>query len=184
MGADKSLLVLQGERLIERVARSVSAVSDELIVVTHQPETYSGLEARFTNDCIRGAGALAGIHAGLRLASHEWSLVVACDLPFLNQELLTYLIGLVEDYDIILPRIGGYVEPLHALYHRRCLPAIEKHLREKRFKVTAFHNDVSVRIVEEAEIAHLDPRRLSFFNLNTPQDWQMAQRLLAGETGD
>jgi len=78
------------------------------------------------------AGPLAGLHAGLLTAKHSHSLVVACDMPFLNLKLLNYMVSLPLDYDVLIPKIGGWLEPLHAIYSRRCIEPIERRLHRHR----------------------------------------------------
>jgi molybdopterin-guanine dinucleotide biosynthesis protein A len=75
--------------------------------------------------------------------------------------------------------VDGYEQPLHALYHRRCLPAIEVHLAARHLRVISFMPDVRTRYVQEPELRLLDPQLRSFLNTNTPQEWAEAMRLLA-----
>jgi molybdopterin-guanine dinucleotide biosynthesis protein A len=180
VGGDKANLMLRGKSLIDWVATCVRQVSDDLVIVVRRPEArFTGIEARLTVDRVSRAGSLAGVHAGLLEARYPWSLVVGCDMPFLNQNLLRYLISQTGDYDVVIPCIRGLLEPLHALYHKRCLPAIEDGLARGCLKITSFLADVRVRYVGEDEIDPFDPQHLSFFNINTLADWVLAQELLS-----
>src|SRR5512136_1448034 len=127
MGRDKGQLMLQGETLTARAVRTLSALTDDVILVTNTPEPFKGLSARLTGDVIPGGGALSGIHAGLTAARHEWTLVVACDMPFLNLELLRYMAGLATGPSAaaVVPRWQGELETLHTFYSRQCLAVIE-----------------------------------------------------------
>ncbi len=179
MGRDKSRLALGGETLVARTSRVIGALSDDVLIVTNTPEDYSELGTRLVRDAIPGGGALSGIHAALLAARHALVLVVACDMPFLNPDLLRYLAGLAAGYDVVVPRWRGESEPLHAIYARSCLPAIEPLLEQGGGRIVELYARVRTRHVEPEEIACFDPEGLSFFNVNSPEDWARAQELAA-----
>jgi len=183
LGRDKSLLEIEGQPLLARTVRILAKFSDDLLVVTNTPERYAplALPVRFVADEQPGVGSLMGVYSGLKAARSPRALVVACDMPFLNPALLDYLISLAGEYDVVIPRLGGLPEPLHAVYSRACLPAMEKVLRQGKRQIIAFFDQVRVRWVEERELAPLDPRRLSFLNINTPQDWARVQAILRAD---
>jgi molybdopterin-guanine dinucleotide biosynthesis protein A len=160
-------------------------LSDDLVVVTNDADRYEPLTlpARLVPDEHRGIGSLMGIYSGLKVARHTHALVVACDMPFLSLPLLRYMVPLAPGQDVVIPRIGGFLEPLHAIYSRACLPAMARLLAEGRRQIIAFFDEVRVRYVEEAEVDQLDPDHLSFVNVNTPDDWERAQRLLKQSDG-
>ena len=180
MGTNKALLNIDAsETLIRRVVNNLLPLSDDLIVVSNTPEAYANLGVRQTADRYANSGPLAGLQAGLQAAAHEWALVVACDMPLVNHRLVRYMIVLSPGYDAVVPRLGQDPEPLHALYSKACLPAIEAQLAAQRRRVIAFYPAVRVRYVEAREVAVFDPAGRSFFNANTPEDWQRLQRLLS-----
>jgi molybdopterin-guanine dinucleotide biosynthesis protein A len=179
LGVDKSLLLLEGRPLLVRTLDRLAPISEDLIVVTNHPRRYEhlGLAARLVPDERPGVGSLMGIYSGLKAAHHGHALVVACDMPFLSLPLLRHLLALAPGYDVVIPRLGDDVEPLHAVYGKACLPAMERVLAQGRRRIVAFFDDVRVRYVTAAEIAPLDPQHLSFVNVNTPQDWEQVQAL-------
>ena len=145
-------------------------------------------EYRIAIDPCPGGGALAGICAGLAAAGADWALVVACDLPFLSPPLLRYLAGQRRQADIdavaaVVPLIGGRPEPTHALYSRRCLPAIRARLAAGQLKAAGFLDDVAVRYLDEAELRRHDPQLLSFYNINYPGDLARARELARAPAG-
>ena len=117
-------------------------------------------------------GPLTGIYSGLLGSSDEYNMVVACDMPFLNPQLLTYMGGVAEHYDVVLPRIGEYAEPLHAIYCRKLLPLIKEHLNREKRSIQRILSNVRVRYLTEKEIDRFDPMRRSFINLNTPEEYE------------
>jgi molybdopterin-guanine dinucleotide biosynthesis protein A len=179
MGRDKSQLILHGETLVARAIRLIGALTGDLILVTTAPDPFAGLDARLTGDVIPGGGALSGIHAGLSAARHEWSLVVACDMPFLNLDLLRYMASLAPGRAAVAPRWQDELETLHAFYSRECIPVIEPILKRGGGRIIEFYERVNVRYVEPDEITRFDPDGLSFFNVNSPEDWERARSLAA-----
>jgi molybdopterin-guanine dinucleotide biosynthesis protein A len=181
MGRNKAFLELEGEALIERVLAKLSPLCEELIVSANDVESYSHLPARIVPDVIPGRAALSGIHAGLSAMQHERALVVACDMPFLSLSLLRYMAVMSPGYDVIVPRPGKYYEPLHAIYSDRCAPAIEKTVAEGPRRVIDFYRLVQVREVTATEIDLFDAQ-LSFFNVNTPEEWAEVKKLVKDES--
>lgn len=181
LGRDKSLLLLEGRPLLVRTLDRLAAISDDLIVVTNTPQNYAhlDLDARLVRDQRPGVGSLMGIYSGLKAARHGRALVVACDMPFLNLALLRYLLDCGPACDVVIPRLGEWLEPLHAIYDKACLPAMEQVLAQGRRQIIAFFDRVQVCEVTAAEIDRMDPRHLSFVNVNTPQDWERVQALAA-----
>lgn len=181
LGLNKSLLLIGGRPLIARTTGSLATLSDDLVVVTNHPERYTDLDlpARFVPDEEPGAGSLMGIYSGLRAALHPRALAVACDMPFLNLPLLRYMLSLATDYDVVIPRLGSFTEPLHAIYGKACLPHMRALLDQNRRQIVAFLDQVHVRYVDEGEIERFDPQHRSFLNINTPEDWEQVQALLA-----
>jgi molybdopterin-guanine dinucleotide biosynthesis protein A len=182
LGRDKSLLLLAGQPLLARTVARLAPLSDDLIVVTNHADRYEplGLPTRLIPDQRPGVGALMGIYSGLRAARHGLALAVACDMPFLSVSLLRYMLSLAPDYDVVIPRLDGFLEPLHAVYGRACLGPMETVLEAGRRQIIAFFDQVRVRYVEEEEVDRFDPQRLSFVNVNTPQDWAEVQARLEG----
>jgi molybdopterin-guanine dinucleotide biosynthesis protein A len=179
LGHDKSLLELAGQPLIGRAVARLAPLGDDLVVVANDPGRYAHLDlpVRFVADRIRGMGSLMGIFSGLTAARHSRGLVVACDMPFLNLDLLQYMIPLSGSNDVVIPRLGRMLEPLHAIYSKACLPHMGELLDRHERKITAFFGKVRVRYVEEVEIDRYDPEHLSFFNVNQPEDWRRARRI-------
>jgi molybdopterin-guanine dinucleotide biosynthesis protein A len=186
-GQDKAATLLDGETLLKRVHRRVAALADDVVIVLRPDQELAPAlveavaNATVVRDLPGYSGVLAGMAAGLEAARHEWSLLVACDMPFIHASLVRYMWSLREGWDIVVPRLEVGLEPLHALYHRGCLPSIRDALAQRRQRVISFYEPLRVRYVGESEIDHHDPRRLSFFNINTPEDLARARELLADD---
>lgn len=180
LGLDKSLLLLEGKPLLARTVDTMRMLSDDLVVVTNDPDRYAPYElpVRMVPDVRPGVGALMGLYSGLQAVRGEYALVVGCDMPFLSLPLLRYLISLAAGVEVIIPRIGDKVEPLHALYSRACLAPMSRSLDQGHRQIISFFGEVLVCYVEQSEIDRFDPEHLSFLNINTPQDWEMVQQRL------
>jgi len=185
MGANKALLEIDGQPLLNWVLARLQRLSDDVIVVARETAIWGHPPARLVSDAYPGQGPLVGLHAGLHAARHPAALAVACDMPFLDLRLLRYMIVVGKAHDAVVPRLSGLTEPLHAIYRvEPCLRAIETVLDAGSRKMTSFLGCVEVRYVEEHEIDLFDPDHLSFFNVNTPEDLQRGEALAYRGRGD
>ena len=184
LGRDKAVETIGGQSLISRVLDSLSHVAQELVVVVNNREREDDLplpdSVVVAVDTYPDTGSLGGIFTGLSASSNQWGFVVACDMPFLNLELLKYLLSQRGGHDIVVPVIDHRPEPTHAAYSKVCLPAIETRLRANDLKIAKFFDDVRAKYVSQRNVEDLDPGGLSFFNVNTEEDLTRA-RMLAGE---
>ena len=178
LGTDKSLLQIDGEWLLESILRQLATLSQDVLIVAADGEKLPRLGVRVVPDVFPGRGPLGGIHAGLQAMLHPRGLVVACDMPLLNLALLRYMILVSDGYDVVIPRIGQYIEPLHAIYHKACVPHIVDALDHGQHRPAGFLDQVRVRYVDREEIETFDPQHLSFLNINGPDDLEAAERLL------
>ena len=177
MGQNKAFLEVQGERIIDRIKRILVELFDEVLLVTNSPPDYLNLNLRIVTDLYREKGALGGIFTGLFHSSFFHAFVVACDMPFIKPALISHLAGLSQGYDIVIPRTEDGLQPLHAVYSRKCLPFMEELLRSGNLKILDFFHRVKKREVLTEEILPFDPQLVSFLNLNTPEDLSRIQAL-------
>ena len=180
MGRDKASIEVGGETLAKRAVNGLWMIFHDVIAAANDPAPFAGLKVRTVPDRL-GSGPLAGIAAALEAASDPLIFCCAVDMPFLVPELVRHLCGLaeVEGYDIVVPRGEGEgraspVEPTFAVYGKGCLSRFQERLAAGRYKIDAAFEGLHVRVVEPEEVARHDPRRLSFRNVNTPEDLQKA----------
>ncbi len=180
LGRDKSRELVGGVPLLQRVVDAVAPLASEVILSVAPDSTQEAFRgARLARDLRPGSGVLGGIHAGLEASRTPYSLVVACDMPFLNKALLRYVLSLAPGYDLVLPRPGGLTEPAHAVYSRECIPHIARLLEEGQRRIATLFPLVRVRYVEDDEVDRFDQERLSFFNVNTEADLARAREVAA-----
>ncbi len=182
LGRNKALETIGGKSLIQRVVSSLIVFDSDIIVVTGAKRASLGLDnypkLRTVTDAYPSKGPLVGIYSGLLASNSFYNLVVACDMPFLNQALLTYMVRASAGSDAVLPRLGNCLEPLHAVYSKGCLEAIEGMFEQGNFAVSQLLNLVRVRYIEAEEISRFDPEHLSLFNINTEADLEIARSLV------
>jgi molybdopterin-guanine dinucleotide biosynthesis protein A len=181
LGRDKALETVDSQSLLQRVLSQLIAFSSEIIIVTARDDPFPRFVGspgfRVVTDAYPGSGALVGLASGLAASKADYNLAVACDMPFLNQDLIRYMLGLRDGFDLVVPRLDGLVEPLHAVYAKSCLAPMERLLKQGQRRIDALFEQVRVRYVEAEEVDRFDPRHLSFFNVNTRADLERAQQL-------
>jgi molybdopterin-guanine dinucleotide biosynthesis protein A len=177
LGRSKVLEIIDGKSLIGHVTERLRPLTNQLLIVTSQEQLDLPVagKAEILVDLYPGKGPLGGIYTGLLTSRSSHSIVVACDMPFLNTELLRYMVALSGDFDAVVPRLGeGLLEPLHAIYSKSCLDIMKTHLERGQLEVYSFFSAVRVRYVERAECQGLDPQLLSFFNIDYQSDLDQA----------
>ena len=174
MNRNKAFLELGGRPLVERSLAVLQTVFTEVLISSNKPELFARYDVPVIKDEILGRGPLEGLYQGLKVATYDEAFFVACDMPFLEAELIRLLAKWIPEYDIVVPRLQSGPHPLHAFYHRRCLPAIKRNLEAGRLKVSDFCQACSVRYVEETELQAFDNLSKVFCNVNTPEDWSVA----------
>jgi molybdopterin-guanine dinucleotide biosynthesis protein A len=170
-----------GMSLLQRVIACLSNYDSEIIVVKGESgdlQQFIGYpKLRVVNDIYPNRGPLGGIITGLKMSNSFYNLVVAGDMPFLNMGLLTHMMKSVDGFDIVVPRIGDTVEPLHAIYSINCLEPIEYMLNHDILSVTKLLSLARVLYMDFEEIDRFDPNHMSFFNINTENDLEKARKL-------
>jgi molybdenum cofactor guanylyltransferase len=174
MGTDKAFLQIEGRPMIEQVLAVCKGLFGQCIIVTNTPDRYRSFGVEMVGDVFDFRGSLNGIYSGLLRSPSEYNFIVACDMPLLNSRLIAYMAEIAEGHDVVVPRYGGYLEPLHAVYRRRILPVIEAQIRSNDHRIFDLYAHVDVRYLTEEEIDRYDPQRRSFKNLNTPAEYKEA----------
>ncbi|HET9551552.1 MAG TPA: molybdenum cofactor guanylyltransferase [Anaeromyxobacteraceae bacterium] len=169
-GVAKGLLEVAGEPIAARTLRLFRELLAGAVVVANDPAPYARFGAPIVADLVPGKGAPGGIHAALSAAPTPWVFTVACDMPFVSREALALLAARREGARAVVPRWGGRLEPLHALWSRACLPDFAAALAEGDPSLQQLARRVGARVVEEAEWRLVDPAGRAFENVNTPED--------------
>ena len=176
-GVNKALLTIGGRTVIERIVSVLARVFRDVIVVTNSPKPFHFLGLPTYPDIIPGRGSLGGLLTGLHRSGEQGGFLVACDMPFLNDALIRRMIGLVAARDVVIPSIDGMLEPLHAFYSKRCIPHIQALLEADDLKIIHLLTKVDMLEVPEEELIRIDPNLRFAMNVNTPEDFEKAERL-------
>lgn len=185
MGEEKALLVFHGRTLIQRVIDRVKPLGDELLITTNRPEYFQKFNLPLYEDLLPGHGALGGLYTALSVAQFPVVIVVACDMPFVNAEILALAIRELEsnEVDLVIPETTKGYEPFHAVYHReKCVPAILRALEAGKRRLISWFPDVKVRVIPDSVLMRYDPQQIAFNNLNTRDEFLKAEQL-AQEVG-
>lgn len=184
MGADKATLRFGGVTIIERVIAALTRGFDEVVIVAGAPAmapayALAGGSVRMLRDPVPFEGPVKALRLGLDAIGTEVGFACACDLPFVDVRLAAELCGMAAGHDAAIVQIAGRLQVLHAAYRKSCLPAIDAMIGRGERRLQDLAPLLDARVVGEDEIRRYDPELLSFFNVNTPEDYARARELAA-----
>jgi len=181
MGENKTLMPFAGTPLIQRVFERTKSIAQEVLIVSNEPEELSFLDVKMVKDSILGLGAIGGLYTAMDKASSELVAVVACDLPFVSASILAEGARLLDrtSADVAIPRVkGDFYEPLHAVYRREpCKKAIFQAIQSDQHRLISWFPSVRVLEMDEVLCGQLDPDGLAFFNINSKEDFLLAEQI-------
>jgi molybdopterin-guanine dinucleotide biosynthesis protein A len=177
MGSNKALIQFGGKRLIEIAVDRLSGLFPEVLIIANDPDQYAYLGVTILADLIPNSGPLGGLYTGLSAASHARAFFSACDMPFLNADLISFLVREADGWDIVVPRVAGELHPMHAVYAKTCLPYMKDAIESGRLKIAGFFPNVRVKQIDEPALRTVDPDLLGLMNLNTPLELERAEAI-------
>ncbi len=171
MGVNKAFLEINGVRLIDHILSVYRKIFSEIIIVTNEPLAYTEFpDTMIVTDIYKGKGSLGGIYTGLFYARNDYAFVAACDMPSLNIDFILFMMEQIGNYEIVVPELPEGFQALHAIYSRRCLPAIQKMILADKLKISGLFKDVRSSKITEDKIKPFNQDGRLFLNLNTPED--------------
>jgi molybdopterin-guanine dinucleotide biosynthesis protein A len=174
-GQNKALLELGDKPLIQLITDKISQLFKQIYIVTSTPEEYNFLKGvRIVPDLLPEKNILEAIYSGLYASEEQDNFVCACDMPYLNINLIKYLFEIKGSFDVVVPVVNYKIASLHTIYSKSCLPAIEKNISKK--KVSKIFRDLNVKYVPQEALAIEDPKLLSFFHIKTYLDYMLVQK--------
>ncbi|MCP4106206.1 MAG: molybdenum cofactor guanylyltransferase [Desulfobacteraceae bacterium] len=177
-GSNKAFIRVGKERILDYIYNLFTKLFEEIILVANDPLQYLEWDCVITTDIFQIRSSLTGIHAGLFYTSNPFAFFAACDTPFLKKELVETIIDSIETRsDVFIPETSAGLEPLCAVYSKQCLKPIEQQLIDDKFKIQGFFNKIKVRKISEAILREKDPELVSFFNINTPDQLDIAEEI-------
>ncbi len=175
---DKALLPLPDDTnttFVEHLATLLAAQCSEVVLVVRNQEQatlYEHLGVPIVTDETPDVGPLMGLYTGLRTISASHALVTAVDMPFVQPEMVTFLLSQpLADSLSLVPVVNDIPQVLFAVYPRAILLLIEERLRAGRRDPRSLLSVAPVRYIDEATLQTIDPKLCSFVNVNTPRDF-------------
>ena len=180
-GTPKGLYAVGGVRIVDRVFAALHAVVTDVALVANDPGATGWIPGvPVQTDERSERGSLIGLHTAVGRSAGP-VLVVAWDMPFVTSELLALIAGeLTDRADAVVPEGPRGLEPMCALYTQRCMPAIDRALGRHELRLGSLVTELPglIRVPIERVSTVGDPARL-FFNVNTPADLELAERIVA-----
>ncbi len=186
-GRDKGLVELAGKPLILHVFDRISHVVNETTVVvssSEQRENFEHLLSRRASVLVEESephSPLVGALTGFKNVQSECSLLIPCDTPFISSEIASLLLDLCTNRNAVIPRWpNGYIEPLQAAYRTKpASVAAEIALKQNKLDLRSMIASLKgIRYVSTLVLKGMDPKLLTFFNINTPEDLKRAESLI------
>ena len=181
MGENKSLLILNGKTVIQRVVDLMESIFKEVIMITNMPDEYNFINIPMYKDIYEYKGPLAGIHSGLINSKTEKNFIISCDIPLMEQDMIKYIVNYKTKKPITLCIANGYIQQLAGIYSKSVLPKIEqlfskysdKQKVEKRkyYSVQSLLNSVGAEILNAEELDIYE--EYMFFNMNNQEDYKI-----------
>jgi molybdenum cofactor guanylyltransferase len=183
-GQQKTLMKVGGKRILDRIFDVMTAVFDDIILVTNHPDRYLEWDATIVSDLLPIRSSLTGIHTGLFYTRTAYAFFTAGDTPFLKKELIEASVDAISPgIDIVVPETASGREPLCAVYARNCLELARHNVENGQFKIMRSFRKKNIKVISEKTARKADPHLLSFLNVNTPADLRQADAI-ARETED
>jgi len=182
MGTDKAFLAMAGQTLLERAILLARSVTAEARIVG-QAARFPGFPG-VVEDVYAGQGPLAGIHAALSQTSTALNLILAVDLPLVRGNFLSYLIreARLSGATVTVPRTAQGWQPLCAVYRRDFGRIAEPALQAGKNRIDSLFAGTQIRAVEREELERIGLSESMFRNLNTPEEFAHAERIVAAGT--
>lgn len=164
MGEDKSLMLVNEQKLIEFSINALKPFCTE-VLISSSKNTHQSFSCRKISDQFQKIGPIAGIQSALVNSNTEYVIILPCDSPMVKPEFVQYLISEIDNNtNVIVPRYGLYLEPLFAIYHKKILPIVEDQIKKGKYRLTDLLELCQTKIVDVKD-------RTCFVNINTPEDF-------------
>ena len=177
MGSNKAFLKLKGKTFIERQIELLREMFDEIFISANTPSEYEYLSLPVFKDIYPEKGPLGGIYTSLVNSGSASTFMLACDMPFVESELIKYLKGFTKEYDVVIPKSERGLEPLHAFYSKNCIDPIKRELDADNLRIISFFPHVNVKIVELDSLTVSDSFKDSIKNLNTREEYEVVKNV-------
>jgi molybdopterin-guanine dinucleotide biosynthesis protein A len=177
MKFNKAFAEVGGKSVIKIIIEKLQPLFQELIIISNEPQLFTSFGLPIYQDIYPYLGPVGGIHSALVNASYDQMFILGCDMPFMNMQLVEYMLSRISNYDSVVPEIDGYLQPLAAVYNRSCLPVFTECLEHDKLKLTLIFNELNALVLKEDELQKFGSVREMFFNVNDPDALAEAQKI-------
>ena len=182
MGSPKAELKFGDSTLLQRIVTELARAFIDIVIVAGttglSPAAGTFPAVVIIKDKSEYEGPLLALARGLSAIRNDAAFVCSCDVPLLNVNVATALCAMLGEYDAVVAEIGGRPQPLHAVYRKNCVAAIDAMLRRGQTRLTSLAESVSTLRPKETELRAIDRNLQSFTNVNTPEEYNRALRAL------
>lgn len=183
MGFDKGLLKIGNRFLIDITIEKLKKYFDEIIIVNNKTNIYNNDNLIVVEDEIKNVGPLGGIHAGLKYSSSKFNYIIACDMPYINEDYIKFMIERLKNnyqVDVLVTKLGNWIEPFNSFYSKNIVKDIEKHIFLQKRSVYSLLSKLNTIYIEEETARKFSPSWKMFDNLNTKDDLENYYREIIG----
>lgn len=177
MKFNKALAVISGKPVFKVILDKFQLYFDETLTISNEPHIYDDFATRVCPDIFPGLGPVAGIHSALYHARHDRVFIMGCDMPFMNMELVSFLLDSLEDYDCVVPELDNKLQPLSAVYSKKCLPVLTDCLENDRLKLIRVFEELNPRVMTDLQLAQFGELREIFMNVNDQAALALAKQI-------
>jgi len=178
MKKNKVLLQIGKKRVIELIVEKLKTVFDNVFIIGNFSLSHPFSGVRLVEDMVSEKGPLGGIYTGLSVSQSKYNFICGCDMPFLNINLIQYMVRKKTDYNVLVPKHGDCFEPLHAVYSKSIIPVIKEKIEQGTYRIQSVFPEVKVKYITEKEMEKFGNWRDFFFNINTPSNLKRAIRTM------
>ena len=183
MGRDKAGIELDGVTTAKRTIDAFRPLFADIFAVSKRVGRFDDLGCREVADIFDEMGAMVGVLTALKEVKMDYIFVAACDMPFIDRDVVELIVSRGVGFQAALPLISGKGDPLHALYSKDCFEKMLAYMQKEGKSLNRFIKSLpadQVRYISEDEIRAVDPEAISLFNMNTPEDLEKARKLSDG----
>ncbi|GBE31868.1 molybdenum cofactor guanylyltransferase [bacterium BMS3Bbin05] len=173
---NKSLIAVGGVCMIDRIMEVHKRIfNDKILISTNSPEIYFRYGLKMVGDILDFRGAMTGIFSVMVNEDDEWFFVTACDMPYVKEELVRYIISTDKKADAVIPVYNGEPQPLLGMYNRSLTGRLYGNIKRDRRSMRAFLREINTYFIDEETVRAIDERGCSFININTLDDLNKIQ---------
>jgi molybdopterin-guanine dinucleotide biosynthesis protein A len=188
MGRDKATLQVGGKTLVKRVYDEAKDIFEEVFIISNRHRSMAGIDAPILKDIIPIQSPIVGLVSALLYSRNPYVFILACDLPFISQRSMEFILSEAQGEDLIIPRTTGGYEPLYALYNKSCIPSLFRLIERNKLKVTDVFPYITMKVLPGEHHCFMNRGHSVFINVNAMDDLARlkigAESPGSGEEGD